>query len=124
MDLRFDGPGHRASWAAVMGGAKGAFGAQVGYGSAASPGAASATAVTGLSSRQVLFGGSSGGIAQDAELQWDSTAKRLGIGTSAPGARVHAVKTSTGSLAYAIDADDVIVAEGSTGSGNVLLISG
>lgn len=42
------------------------------------------TSITGLSSRQVVFGGPTGGVAQSPAVQVDSTNGFLGIGTSGP----------------------------------------
>lgn len=52
-------------------------------------GAVSAANVSGLSSRQAVFGSPTGQIAQDAGLQWDSTQKRLGINTSNMDSELH-----------------------------------
>lgn len=49
------------------------------------------TAVTGLSSRQVVFGSPTGGIAQSAAFQVDSTQGFVGIGTSSPAVALHIV---------------------------------
>lgn len=67
-----------------------AFGADVALNGAFGGGAATpSTAVTGLSSRQVVFGGSSGGLAQSTFFEFDSTQGFVGLGTTAPQAPVH-----------------------------------
>lgn len=56
---------------------------------AASPTFAGLT-LSGLTSGGVLFAGSGGLVSQDAtKLFWDDTNKRLGVGTSAPAAKLH-----------------------------------
>lgn len=84
-----------------MGGSKGAFGAQVALAppTAAASGTPS-TSITGLSSRQPLFGSSVGGVAQDAIWQYDSTLGRIGLGSSAPEARFYAVPPAGGANAF------------------------
>lgn len=66
----------------------------------ATGGGVPSTSIVGLSSRQVLFGSSVGGIAQDALFQYDSTDGRLGIGTSAPTARFTAIPSAAGEATY------------------------
>lgn len=40
--------------------------------------------ITGLTANRVVFGSASGGIGQSANLFWDITNSRLGIGTTTP----------------------------------------
>lgn len=64
-------------------------GQQVEFSGPAPGGATPSTTITGLTSRQLVFGSSAGGIAQIASFQIDSTLAYLGIGTSAPGTDIH-----------------------------------
>lgn len=50
-----------------------------------------ATAITGLSSRQLVYGSPTGGVAQSANAQFDSTQGFLGLGTSGPVSRLHVI---------------------------------
>lgn len=54
------------------------------------------TAITGLTSRQVLFGSPTGGVAQMAGFQADSTQGFVGIGTSAPAGQLDVMSAGSG----------------------------
>lgn len=58
------------------------------------------TQISGLSSRQVVFGSPTGGLAQTALFEFDSTNVRLGIGTSAPTAKLSVRPPAAGGFAF------------------------
>lgn len=66
-----------------------------------------------LNSGSIVFGGTSGEYSQDnANLFWDDTNNRLGIGTSSPGAKLNVVDNSA--------SDAVRITQ--TGAGNALVV--
>ena len=70
----------------------------------------------------VYFAGTNGRITQDnANFFWDDTNNRLGIGTTAPSALIHGIKT-TEQLRLGYDASNYLSATiGSTGSATLAL---
>lgn len=52
-------------------------------------GTIASSTLSGLTSGQVTFGGTTGNLAQSSSLFWDQTNNRLGIGTSSPSTNLH-----------------------------------
>lgn len=68
-------------------------------------------AITTLTAAQIVFGSATGGLAQDASLQWNNTGKFLGVGTVAPDASLTVNNnTSAGPVAAAAGALSVFTA--------------
>jgi hypothetical protein len=71
--------------------------------------------VTSATAGSIFFAGTSGVLQQDnANLFWDDTNNRLGIGTTAPGAKLQI---------DANDGDDMLLLKSSTGSSNKLQVN-
>ncbi len=67
----------------------------------------------------VVFAGSNGVYDSDDVFFWNNTSKRLGLGTSSPGGRLHVATGSTGATA-STSADELIVECGASGGVSIL----
>lgn len=80
-----------------------------------------ASASAGFTAGSVIFAGTNGSFTQDnANLFWDDTNNRLGIGTTGPVYDVHLKKSSTGNIDSTIENSN----SGNAAAARLILISG